>query len=134
MNRKPLLIVPALFLAAIASSLIASAQQKPGAPPVPNLNKGQTGSTSGVQSNPLAPTGSGFTYQGRLTSSGSPANGQFDIRFTLFDGLSAGNQVGSPITVTNQTVSGGLFTVQLDFGSSSFTGDARYMLIEVRPT
>jgi hypothetical protein len=134
MNRRPFLIVPALILVAIASSIVASAEQKPHSPAAPNLNKEQTGSPPGIPSNPLTSTGSGFTYQGRLTSSGSPANGQFDIRFTLFDDLSVGNQVGSPVTITNQTVSGGLFTVQLDFGSSSFTGDARYMLIEVRPT
>src|SRR5207302_4141308 len=47
-------------------------------------------------SSPLTTTGSGFTYQGRLKDGGSPANGQYDIVFTLFDAPSAGNQVGSP--------------------------------------
>ena len=83
---------------------------------------------------PLVPTGSGFTYQGRLNSGGSPANGQFDIVFTLYDAPSGGNQVGSPsvITITNQTVTDGLFTANLDFGSSAFDGNARYLELAVR--
>src|SRR5947209_20321245 len=44
----------------------------------------------------LAPIGSGFTYQGRLNNNGSPADGQYDLQFTLYDALSAGNVVGTP--------------------------------------
>jgi pectin methylesterase-like acyl-CoA thioesterase len=89
-------------------------------------------STSSLPLSPLAPAGSGFTYQGRLASSGSPANGLFDLVFTLFDDPSTGTVVSTPVTLTNQTVTGGLFTVTLDFGSSSFDGNARYMGIAVR--
>ena len=28
-----------------------------------------------------------FTYQGRFTDSGTPANGTYDMQFKLFDGL-----------------------------------------------
>src|SRR5437870_7471033 len=35
-----------------------------------------------------------FTYQGKLTDGGAPANGTYDLQFTLFDGASA--QVGAP--------------------------------------
>jgi len=28
---------------------------------------------------------SGFTYQGRLTDGGTPANGNYDLQFVLFD-------------------------------------------------
>ena len=29
--------------------------------------------------------GTAFTYQGRLQDTGEPANGTYDLRFTLFD-------------------------------------------------
>ena len=87
-----------------------------------------------LNARPLSPAGSGFTYQGHLTNSGSPANGQYDLVFTLYDAPTAGNQVGTPsiITDTNQTVTDGLFTVSLDFGSSAFDGNARYLEMAVR--
>src|SRR5262245_36956995 len=136
MNRKLIPVFSLALLAMLSGALAASAQQKPGPRPGQKLASPPThsGPSAGVGDIPLAPVGSSFTYQGRLTSSGSPANGQFDLRFTVFDAITGTNQVSSPVTVTNQTVSEGLFTVQLDFGSNSFTGDARYIQIEVRPT
>ena len=82
---------------------------------------------------PMTPIGSGFTYQGRLAISGSPANGQYDLGFTLWDALSGGTMIGSPLTHLNQTVTNGLFTVQLDFGSGAFVGDGRWLEISVKP-
>ena len=86
---------------------------------------------SGMSLAPVAPlvqVGSGFTYQGRLTdSNGVPAGGQYDFSFKLFDAASAGSQVGTTLTVTNQTVTGGIFTVSLDFGNTAFLGDARWL-------
>ena len=49
---------------------------------------------------PLTPTDTGFTYQGRLKSGGSPANGSYDFTFKLYDDPSAGSQVGPTITTT----------------------------------
>ncbi|MFB0537257.1 MAG: tail fiber domain-containing protein [Anaerolineae bacterium] len=80
-----------------------------------------------------AQMGTSFTYQGRLTDGGSPANGTYDFRFRLYDAASGGTQVGSTVTKGDVTVTDGLFTVQLDFGSGVFTGDARYLEIGVRP-
>lgn len=37
-----------------------------------------------------------FTYQGSLNTGGSPANGNHDFEFALFDALVAGSQLGSP--------------------------------------
>jgi hypothetical protein len=81
---------------------------------------------------PIGASGTGFTYQGRLTDAGKPANGQYDFRLTLFDATSGGNQVGSPLIVSNQTVSGGLFTISLDFGASAYQGDSGHLRIEIR--
>jgi hypothetical protein len=38
-----------------------------------------------------------FSYQGRLTDGGNPANGAYQMQFKLFDALAAGNQVGGTI-------------------------------------
>lgn len=79
-----------------------------------------------------AAQGTGFTYQGRLLDIGSPANGNYDIRFYLRDGLSGGNPVGATNNLAPVAVSNGLFTVVLDFGSGIFTGAERWLEIAVR--
>jgi hypothetical protein len=73
-----------------------------------------------------------FTYQGRLTFQGYSANGNYDLTFKLFDALENGSQIGSPITNANLSVSNGLFTVSLDFGSSGFPGADRWLELGVR--
>lgn len=81
---------------------------------------------------PYQQVGTGFNYEGRLNSGGTPANGQYDMVFTLYDSATGGETVGSAITMTNQTVANGLFNVNLDFGASSFQGDARWLEVAVR--
>jgi len=76
--------------------------------------------------------GTAFTYQGQLEQSGALANGTCDLQFSLFDALSSGNQVGTTQTVTPVSVTDGLFTVPLDFGSSAFDGNDRWLQIAVR--
>jgi len=79
-----------------------------------------------------------FTYQGRLTDGGSPANGNYDLQFTLWDALSGGTQQPqpSPVTVTKTSVvvANGVFTVSLDFSANAFPGADRYLEIGVRLT
>ncbi len=77
------------------------------------------------------PLGTAFVYQGELSQGGSASTGTFDIRFRLFDALSAGNQVGTTLCLDNVAVSNGRFTAPLDFGSV-FAGDIRFLEIEVR--
>jgi hypothetical protein len=76
---------------------------------------------------------SAFTYQGRLTDGGSPANDSYDLRFILYDAEVGGSQVGSIVGPENLPVDDGLFTAVLDFGSAAFTGDARWLEVGVRP-
>jgi hypothetical protein len=77
------------------------------------------------------PLTTSFTYQGRLDSSGSPASGPYDFRFTLFDAPSAGNQLGPILCVDNLAVTNGTFMAQLDFGAQ-FAGQQRFLEIQVR--
>lgn len=78
--------------------------------------------------------GSGFTYQGSLKDGANPANGQYDLSFSLYDAATGGTLVNGPFLVTNQTVTDGLFTVTLHFGPEAFQGDERWLETAVRPT
>ena len=73
-----------------------------------------------------------FTYQGRLLNNSAPANGTYDMQFTLYDALSGGSQVGTPLTNSTVAVTNGLFTVVLDFGGGVFTGAGRWIQVGVR--
>jgi hypothetical protein len=95
-------------------------------------------SSNGRQTGPAAtavatPLGNGFTYQGRLTDNGGLPTGTYDMQFTLFDQAANGSQVAGPLTIGDVPVSGGLFTVQLDFGGGVFNGDNRFLAIGIRP-
>ncbi len=78
------------------------------------------------------PLSTAFTFQGQLSGSGAPANGTYDVRFRLYDALTAGNQIGPTLCTDNVAVANGLFTTQLDFGAQ-FAGQQRYLEIDVRP-
>ena len=84
--------------------------------------------TSGIC---LAQT-SAFTYQGKLASSGAPANGDHQFEFKLFDAATGTNQIGSTQTTTT-TVQNGSFSTRLDFGANAFAaGQDRWLEIGVR--
>jgi hypothetical protein len=76
--------------------------------------------------------GTAFTYQGQLNDNGRPANGLYDIRFTLWDSLTNGNLVAGSVTNSGTAASNGLFVAVLDFGSDAFTGPARWLQLDVR--
>ena len=79
------------------------------------------------------PVGTAFTYQGRLSDSGAPATGPYDLEFKLFDAASAGTQIGGTVALGSVPVGNGVFTVLLDFGGGAFTGSARWLQVGVRP-
>jgi hypothetical protein len=76
--------------------------------------------------------GAAFTYQGRLDDGRAPANGDYDLTFTLFGVSSGGSAVAGPLTHSLVAVSNGLFTATLDFGAGVFDGSARWLEIGVR--
>ena len=74
-----------------------------------------------------------FSYQGLLNSTGSPASGNHDFEFALFDAAAAGSQLGVTLTRSGVAVAEGVFSVTLDFGSQ-FPGANRFLEIRVRPS
>jgi hypothetical protein len=80
------------------------------------------------------PVGTAFTYQGVLSENGVPLNGTdvADIEANLYDAASGGNQIGGAAIVYNVDFNQGQFTIQLDFGTSPFAGEARWLELMVR--
>jgi hypothetical protein len=81
---------------------------------------------------PAFAQGAAFTYQGRLNENGGPANGSYDLQFSLRDAAAGGSPVGGTNTIAPVSVSNGLFTVTLDFGANVFTGGERWLEIGVK--
>ena len=78
------------------------------------------------------PVGSQFSYQGRLMDGNTPANGLYDFEFRLFDDPFGGNAVGSILQLADIPVENGVFSVDLNFGTAPFAGQARWLAIGVR--
>jgi hypothetical protein len=76
--------------------------------------------------------GTAFTYQGQLQDSGAPANGTYDLTFSLFTVPTGGTLSAGYLTNAATGVSNGLFTVVLDFGPGVFNGTAYWLQIGVR--
>ncbi len=77
-----------------------------------------------------------FTYQGQLMQSGLPVSGNVNLVFTLYDDptLTVNHQIGNPITLNNQPLTNGLFTVPLDFGANAFPSARRWVQESVNGT
>jgi hypothetical protein len=79
-----------------------------------------------------AALGTSFTYQGNLQVGGVLANGNYDFTFDLYNDPVAGALIGATWTDLNVSVSNGLFTTTVDFGSGIFDGTAYWLSIGVR--
>jgi hypothetical protein len=81
-----------------------------------------------------SPMDTAWTYQGRLMDANNPADGLYDLQFALFtDPNLSSSQIGPTVEVNDIDIIDGYFTVELDFGSSVFNGDARWLEIGIRP-
>src|ERR1035438_7626094 len=76
--------------------------------------------------------GTAFTYQGQLYDHANPANGTYDLRFSLYTVSSGGSMAYGFLTNSATAVSNGLFTTTVDFGPDVFTGTAYWLRIDVR--
>jgi len=73
-----------------------------------------------------------FTYQGRLDNNGAPANGTYNLSFSLFNTNTTGVAMAGPVTNNLVTVSNGLFTTTIDFGATAFLAPNSWLEIAVR--
>jgi hypothetical protein len=88
---------------------------------------------TGTIPGPGAPEmGTAFTFQGRLTETGKPASGIYDLQFELYDDPNLGIQLGPTELKEDRDLVDGYFTEVLDFGGSAFTGEARWLEIATR--
>lgn len=71
-----------------------------------------------------------FTYQGRLQHNGQPANGDYNLSFTLFDAPTGGNVIGAPQVETDFPVTDGLFTTSLSY-PGAFVGEQLWLEVAV---
>lgn len=72
-----------------------------------------------------------FSYQGSLKDGANPATGNYDFEFAVFDAENGGTPLGSTLTRSGVSVTAGIFSVKLDFGSI-FPGSDRFLEIRVR--
>ncbi len=83
-----------------------------------------------------APVGQSFSYQGELVLNGDVINENCDFEFSLWDAPVAGNQIGATETQLDVELQNGRFSTMLNaaaqFGSSPFSGEARFLQIAVR--
>src|SRR5687767_1346934 len=79
-----------------------------------------------------APMDSAFNYNGRLLEGTTPANGDHDFEFYLFDVNRFGSPVAPAVSTPNVLVSNGLFSTVLNFGPAAFDGSGRWLEISVR--
>jgi len=79
------------------------------------------------------PVGTAFHYQGRLHDAGDPADGLYDMRFSLWDGPDAMAGFLGEVTLDDVTVTGGYFRASLDFGLNVFDGEERWLEVAVGP-
>ena len=80
------------------------------------------------------PVGTAFTYQGELEENGGLANGAFNMDFSLWDALAAGNQIGPEVMFNGLPVTDGRFTVELDFGVLAFSTADHWLEVTVNGT
>lgn len=88
--------------------------------------------TAGIVSfflvNSSSAQGTAFLYQGQLGNGGTPANGNYDFQFTVYNAITNGSTVSGTVTNFAVAVSSGLFSATVDFGPGIFTGTTNLWL------
>jgi|GEM_PF-628000 hypothetical protein len=74
--------------------------------------------------------GTAFTYQGQLNANSGPANGLYDMAFTLYATNTGGIALAGPVTNSAVGVTNGLFIITVNFGNV-FSGASNWLQIAV---
>ena len=74
--------------------------------------------------------GTAFTYNGSFNVGNTPAAGNYDLNFTLYDSITNGTSFGS-VTNPGTSITNGLFSLALDFGNV-FNGSNYWLELAVR--
>jgi hypothetical protein len=73
-----------------------------------------------------------FTYQGQLLENGSPANGDYNMTFTLFNSTNTNAAaIAGPLTNDAITVANGLFTTLINFAPEALSTESAWLQIGV---
>jgi hypothetical protein len=75
--------------------------------------------------------GTAFTYNGQLDANGSPANGTYNLQFSLYNASTNGILVAGPVTNNGVAVANGIFAVTIDFGAGPWNGETNWLQIAV---
>ena len=75
-----------------------------------------------------------ISYQGVLEENGIPVIGSRDMTFSLYSNDSCTTFVTGIVDISDVPVDNGLFSVQLDFDQSVFTGQVLFLEVEVEGT
>ncbi len=79
------------------------------------------------------PLGSAFTYQGQLSVSGVPANGDYDFQFSLCTAATGNTCASPPITKPGIGIVAGLINTPVDFTDVPYNGAALWVELAIRP-
>ena len=148
MKKKHWLLIVFILVLALFSAAIAFTQDEEPVVPdagqpgegidaestligVPSEQSEVDGTVGEIVDDVLANVGNNITYQGQLSDNGSPASGDYEFSFELYDTPAGITQVGSTVTQV-LAVTDGLFTATPSFGNV-FDGTALYLEIGVRP-
>jgi hypothetical protein len=80
----------------------------------------------------VAAEGTPFLYRSHLFLDGRPANGLYDLSFSLCDTAQGNTAAAGPITNSAVKVRNGMFAVTLDFGPGPFTSSNYWLDVSVR--
>ncbi|MDJ0653548.1 MAG: hypothetical protein QNJ40_05330 [Xanthomonadales bacterium] len=84
---------------------------------------------AGVQAQPTV-----FSYQGELRENGNPVRGTVDLEFGLFDAETGGTLLAPEQFEPGVLVSGGVFTLEIDFADSVLAEGELWLETRVRTT
>ena len=79
-----------------------------------------------------APLGEYFTYQGELLENNQPANGNYDMLVNFYETQTAGTSLGGNLS-SGTNVINGIFSIELDIGSTPFIGDEIWIQLSIKP-